>query len=82
MDIKPETFIHAMEKHDIYISSNTACSSGKLSTSVMAIYNDINRASTTIRISISYLTTEKEIDLFLSVFDEEYNKLINLVKGE
>jgi len=82
MDIKPETFIHAMEKHDIYISSNTACSSGKLSTSVMAIYNDINRASTTIRISISYLTTEKEIDLFLSVFGEEYNKLINLVKGE
>ena len=48
----------------------------------MAIYNDINRASTTIRISISYLTTEKEIDLFLEAFDVEYSKLINLVKGE
>ena len=82
MDIKPETFIHAMEKYDIYISSNTACSSGKFSTSVMAIYNDLNRASTTIRISISYLTTEKEIDLFLEAFDVEYNKLTNLVKGE
>ena len=82
MDIKPETFIHAMEKHDIYISSNTACSSGKSSTSVMAIYNDINRANTTIRISISYLTTEKEIDLFLNAFEVEYNKLTNLVKGE
>lgn len=82
MDIKPETFIHALEKHDIFVSSNTACSSGKVSTSVMAIYNDKIRANTTIRISISYLTTEKEIDLFLNAFDEEYNKLINLVKGE
>jgi len=82
MYIKPETFIHAMEKHDIYISSNTACSSGKSSTSVMAIYNDKIRANTTIRISISYLTTEKEIELFLNAFDLEYNKLLNLVKGE
>lgn len=82
MDIKPETLIHALEKHDIFISSNTACSSGKASTSVMAIYNDKLRATTTIRISISYLTTVKEIDLFLSAFDEEYNNLLNLVKGE
>jgi len=82
MDIKPETFIHAMERHDIYISSNTACSSGKPSTSIMAIYNDKLRASTTIRISISHLTTVKEIQTFLNVFDEEYNNLLNLVKGE
>lgn len=82
MDIKPETFIHAMEKNDIYISSNTACSSGKTSTSIMAIYNDIKRASTTIRISISYLTTLKEIDLFLNAFDIEYNNLLKLVKGD
>lgn len=82
MDIKPETFIHAMERHDIYISSNTACSSGKPSTSIMAIYNDKMRASTTIRISISHLTTVKEIEMFLNVFDEEYNNLLNLVKGE
>ena len=82
MNIKPETFIHAMEKHDIFISSNTACSKGKASTSVMAIYNDIMRANTTIRISISYLTTVKEIEIFLNAFDLEYNRLINLVKGE
>ena len=82
MDIKPETFIHAMERHNIFISSNTACSSGKVSSSVMAIYNDIKRASTTIRISISHLTTIKEIETFLNVFDEEYNNLLNLVKGD
>lgn len=82
MDIKSETFIHALEKHNIFVSSNTACSKGKISTTVMALYNDTLRASTTIRISISHLTTLKEIEEFLRVFDEEYNSLLTLVKGE
>ena len=78
MDIKPETFIHAMEKHEIYLSSNTACSSGKLSTSVMAIYNDKVRASTTIRISLSPLTKLEEINVFLNAFNGVYEKLHSL----
>ena len=78
MDIKPETFIHALERHEIYVSSNTACSSGKLSTSVMALYNDKLRASTTIRISISCLTKLEEINVFLNTFDGVYEKLHSL----
>ena len=39
-DIKAETFLHALEEYEIYLSTNTACSSGELSTSVMALYND------------------------------------------
>ena len=78
MDIKPETFIHAMERHEIYISSNTACSSGKLSTSVMALYNDRVRAETTIRISISCLTKLEEITVFLNTFNGVYEKLHSL----
>jgi len=78
MDIKPETFIHAMEKHEIYISSNTACSSGKLSTSVMALYNDKLRAETTIRISLSCLTKLEEITVFLNTFNGVYEKLHSL----
>ena len=74
-NIKPETFIHAMEQHEVYLSTNTACSSGDLSTSVMAIYNDPKRATTTIRISLSSMTTNDEINKFLMYFDEEYNKL-------
>ena len=34
------------------------------------------RAANTIRISLSYLTTEEEIDTFLKVFDECYNHLL------
>lgn len=78
MDVMPETFIHAMEKHEVYFSTNTACSSGELSSSVMAIYNDLNRAKHTIRISLSYVTTTDEVNKFLQYFDEEYSKLSNL----
>ena len=78
MDIKPETFIHALERHEIYVSSNTACSSGKLSTSVMALYNDKKRAETTIRISLSCLTKLEEITVFLNAFNGVYEKLHSL----
>ena len=78
MDIKPETFIHALEKHDVYVASNTACSSGKISNAVLGIYGDKTRALTTIRISLSYLTTYDEIDRFLKIFDEVYTKLQEL----
>ena len=78
MDIKPETFIHALEKHKIYVSSNTACSSGNLSTSVMALYKDKVRALTTIRISLSSLTSKEDISVFLSVFNTIYEKLHSL----
>lgn len=79
MDIKPETFIHALEKHDVFVSSNTACSSGKISTSVLNLYNDKERALTTIRISLSYLTTSIEINEFMDIFDNVYNKLMELI---
>ncbi len=78
MDIKPETFIHALEKNEIYVSSNTACSSGKMSTSVMALYNDKTRAETTIRISLSYLTKLEDITVFLNAFNIIYDKLHSL----
>lgn len=79
VNIRPETFIHAIEEYDIYLGTNTACSSGEVSTSVMAIYNDKNRASKTIRISLSHLTTTDEINRFLSAFKVVYKKLNDLV---
>lgn len=78
MNIKPESFVHAMEEHEVYISTNTACSSGELSTSVMAIYNDKKRAMTTIRISLSSITTLEEVNQFLTFFHGEYQRFIKL----
>ena len=78
-NIRPETFIHSLEDDEIYVSTNTACSSGDLSTSVMALYNDGKRATSTIRISLSYVTTNEEINKFLNLFKIKYNELNNLM---
>lgn len=78
MDVMPEVMVHALASHEIYVSSNTACSSGEVSNAVLAVYNDLNRAKHTIRISLSHVTTTEEINRFLEVFKEEYEKLSKL----
>lgn len=74
--IKPETMVHALEKEEIYISTQSACSTNKNpSLPVMTITNDIERASASLRISISYLTTKEECDFFLNVFEKQVQTL-------
>ena len=76
LDVKPETMLHALEKYEIYISTQSACSaSNSKSKAVLALTNDDKRASSSIRISISYLTTKDEIDKFLNAFDICYKEL-------
>lgn len=74
-NVKPETFIHAMEEYEIYLGTNTACASGEVSSTIMALYNDKERAASSIRISLSYLTTTEEINRFLNCFKIVYNRL-------
>jgi len=76
--IKPETFIHALESRDIYVGSNTACSHGKISSTLMALYQDEKRASTSIRICLSHLTSFDDLNKFLYSFDIVYNRLLSL----
>ncbi len=68
--IKPETMQHALEEHDIYVSTQTACSVGDYSKAVYAVTRDKERASHSIRISLSYKTTKEEIDTFVKVFEQ------------
>ena len=79
-NIKPETMQHALEEHDIYVSTQTACSTGEYSKSVYAITNDVDKASHSIRISLSYKTTKEEIDEFMKVFKQLLSSLN--IKGE
>ena len=76
MDIKSETFIHALEEENIYVSTLTACSKGELSPTILSVYDDKKRARTTIRISLSHMTTLDEVNYFLDCFDEKYKSLI------
>ena len=75
-NIKPETFIHALDEENIYVSTKSACSkSDTKSEAVYASTHDLERSKHTIRISLSYKTTMEEIDTFLKVFDEKYQHL-------
>lgn len=76
MKIKSETFVHAIEKENIYISTNTACSSLDESTVLKAITNDSKRSTTSIRISLSHLTSMEEVNKFLLAFNKVYNDLL------
>ena len=76
LDIKPETFIHAMEEEDIYLGTKSACSTGDVSDSVYALYKNRDIASHSIRISLSYKNTIEEVETFVKVFDKVYNKLM------
>ncbi len=79
LGVKPETMQHALEKYEIYISTQTACSSGSsVSKAVYAVTNDKDRASSSVRISLSYLTTKEEIDYFLEKFKICYDELTSL----
>ena len=61
----------------MYVSTTTACSSLEESTVLKAIANGDKSVSTTsIRVSISPLTTMSEIQEFLEVFDEVWNELL------
>jgi len=76
MGIKPETFQHALEKYDIYISTQSACSTNSApSKAVMAVTNDSNRASSSVRISLSHLTSDDEVLKFIEVCNKSYNDL-------
>ena len=66
VDRSSKEVVKELSKKGIYLSTNTACSlEDSISKSVLALTNDENLASNTIRISISHLTTKKDINKFL-----------------
>lgn len=73
-----ESFANILSDKEIYVSTNL---SNEISSSVMAIYNDLERSKSSMRISLSHLTTVLEINRFLETFEVEYNKLKNLIGG-
>ena len=58
-----------LEDKEIYLSTTTACALGSApSKSVLAITKDESLASNTIRISMSHLTKEEDIEKFIEIF--------------
>lgn len=73
--IKPETLLHALETHEIHVSTKSACATEVKSDAVLAVTNDEESAMSSIRISLSHLTTEEEICTFIQVLKEEIERL-------
>ena len=77
--VKPETLQHALEEHDIYISTQSACSSGhSVSRAVLEVTKNEEYASHSVRVSLSHLTTEEELNKFLEAFDTCYKRFNDL----
>ena len=66
---------NALEKYDIYVSTKTSCcpvnTPSKL---VYALTKDKSLSTSSIRLSISHLTTKEEIEEFLKAFDNIYKE--------
>ena len=68
--------VRALSDNFIYISTKSACSSSNsMSNSVYALTKDEYLSNQSLRISLSYMTTEEEVDEFLRIFDMCIKKL-------
>ncbi|MDT8337364.1 MAG: cysteine desulfurase family protein [Candidatus Izemoplasmatales bacterium] len=70
------SFLHQeLSNRDVFVSTSTACGSeNPMSVIVKKLTGSLERAETSIRISLSHLTTKKEIDQFF----ESYQEIIRL----
>lgn len=74
-NVKSIKIVEALENKEIYVSAKTSCcpieSPSKL---VYALTKDKSLASTSIRVSLSNLTTKEEVLMFLQTFDSIYKE--------
>lgn len=76
LSIDSEKILQALSEKNIFISTKSACSSDNpQSLSVLNLTKDEERASTSIRVSLSHLTTEQELDIFEKEFTSIFQEL-------
>ncbi len=82
LGIKPETMLHALEEEAIYVSTKTACAKdSSASLSLLAMGKTEEVSSHSLRVSLSYLTTEEEINTFVRILFQKINELTLKRKG-
>lgn len=74
---KAQTFIDFLDENAIYLSSKSACCAiNSISRPVYALTKDKKASLSTLRVSLSHLTTLEDIEKFLDCFDACYKKSI------
>lgn len=76
--MKTEAFASALSDNSICLSTKSACCApNTVSRPVYALTKNRKTAFSTIRISLSHLTTEEELEAFLACFDKIYKDLLH-----
>lgn len=74
--VRGEVVVHAFEEHDIYISTTSACSSkaGKPAGTLIAMGVPTKLAQTAVRISLDDDNDMSQVEQFLTIFKQVYEK--------
>ena len=77
LDFKGEVLIHALDRHGVYVSTTSACSSkqSKPSGTLLSMGVSENLASNSIRISLSFHNTMEECTQFIQLLKSEIDLL-------
>lgn len=80
--IRGEVLVHALEQHDIFISTTSACSSRNHlpAGTLNAMHVPTKLAETAVRISIDETNQRDDIAQFMSIFDHVYHQLSSINK--
>lgn len=82
LHVKPEVVIQSLSAKDIYVSTKSACSSklSEPSKTLLAMGLGEERAQSSIRVSFSYETTERELRTFITELEALIPKLVKVVR--
>lgn len=77
-----EVLLRMLEQEEIYVSTTSACSSKRKrsSTVLLAMGKSGSVASSSIRVSLSYDTEDKDLERFLAVLEASVKKLVKLAR--
>ncbi|MDX8345009.1 cysteine desulfurase family protein [Rossellomorea sp. YZS02] len=76
-DFKGEVLIHSLDRHEVYVSTTSACSSkqSKPSQTLLSMGVPDNLASNSVRISLSFHNTMEECQEFITLLTNEIDLL-------
>ncbi|MBO9131203.1 cysteine desulfurase family protein [Bacillus sp. 165] len=82
LGLKPEVVVHELEKHSVYVSTKSACSSKAKEVSKVLLEMGVGQkaAESAIRISLSFENTEEEVMRFKNAINEIIPKLYEVMR--
>ena len=80
--LKAETFVHALEEKNIYVSTTSACSSKKKAASktLLAMGVPLDKAESAIRVSLTYSNTTEEAEIAAKAIADTVKHLSEVIK--